>query len=337
MKIKAVLLVLILIATSPLFMNGEVRAGEKSQQFNSALLEGQEAQVAQGEAAAPYRTSVISPASGFVLYGRDDGTSWLKDTEGDRRVLDGRQPRLSPDGRYIVVRRWDTLGGDLYLYDLVANQDKLIFENPSDYIVGFSWSMDGSRIYFDYGCEIYAMHPDGSDQQMIVPYWPSDDPDSHGCYNDAPDVNPVDGRIAWHNEWHGIGLATGDGQNPHWLYNSAPGDLSPRWSPDGKWIVFIRWSTKNLYKIRSDGSGLTQLTFLSDPDSMSFWTGAWEAGGAWFLAPATVSGVNLLYAIAMDGSGRMAPLHTEPGAAPVYVGNAGSWDFHFVHLPLVMR
>jgi hypothetical protein len=334
MKIKAVLYVLILMATGLLSMYGEVWASEESPNFSSAKLEGQRALAARGGTSAPYQTSVISPTSGFLLYGRDDGTSWLKDADGDRMILDGRQPRLSPDGRFIVVRRWDSWQGDLYVHDLETEQDTLIFEN-NDFIVGFSWSIDGSRIYFDFACEIYAMDPDGSNQQAIVAYWPPDDPDSHGCYNDAPEVNPVDGSIAWHNQWYGIGLATGDGQNPHWLVNSAPEDLFPRWSPDGEWIAFYR--AGNLYKIRPDGADLTQLTFLSAPDSMSVRTGSWEAGGAWLLAPATVNGITSLYAVATDGSGKMAPLYTEPGAVPVYVGNAGSWDFHFVYLALVAR
>jgi hypothetical protein len=331
MKNIAILIVLILLAPGLLFVYGEVWAAEKSPQPDSALLEGQEA---QEDATAPNQSSIISPTSGFVLYGRDDGTSWLKDADGDRMILDGRQPRLSPDGRYIVVRRWDTWQGDLYVYDLETEQDSLVFES-NDYVVGFSWSIDGSRIYFDYACEIYAMDPDGSNQQVIIAYWPPADPDSHGCYNDAPDVNPVDGRIVWHNQWHGIGLAMGDGQNPHWLDNSAPEDWSPRWSPDGEWISFHR--AGNLYKIRPDGADLTQLTFLSAPNSISFWTGAWEAGGVWLLAPATVNGVTSLDAVATDGSGRMALLHTKSGAAPVYAGNAGSLDFHFVYLPLSAR
>lgn len=286
-------------------------------------------------ATAPYQTSDISPMSGFILYGRDDGTSWLKDAHGDRMILDGHQPRLSPDGRYIVVRRWDIEQGDLYMHDLETEQDTLIFES-NDYVVGFSWSMDGSRIYFDYSCVIYAIDPDGLNLEVIIEDWPPDaDPPWFNCYNDVPDVNPVDGRLAWHNENYGIGLSMGDGQNRHWLYNSAPMDWSPRWSPDGEWIAFHR--AGNLYKIRPDGTDLTQLTFLSAPDSMSFWTGAWEAGGGWLLTHATVSGDTSLYAVATDGSGMMAPLFTEPGAAPVYVGNAGSWDFHFVYSPLVVR
>lgn len=288
------------------------------------------------QASAAPQAAAINPASQYVLYSREDGTSWLKDAGGDRMILDGKGARLSPDGRYLVVRRWDTLDGDLYLYDLETKQEKLIFNNLNDYIVGFSWSSDGSRIYFDYSCVIYAVNPDGSNLQVIIENWPPDaNPTWNNCYNDAPDINPVDGRLAWHSEKYGIGLSMGDGQNRHWLFNTTPGDWNPRWSPDGEWIAFQR--AGDLYKIRPDGTSLTRLSNFSAPNSLSWWNGAWEAGGNWLLSSASVNGVYRIYAIAANGSGKMALLYTVPGTAPMYVGSSGSWDFHFIYLPSVMR
>jgi TolB protein len=46
------------------------------------------------------------------------------------------------------------------------------------------------------------------------------------------------------------------------LFMEGDGYTSPRFSPDGQWIVFSYM--KNIYKIKADGDSLTQLTFTTD-------------------------------------------------------------------------
>jgi len=276
--------------------------------------------------------SVISPTSEFVLYSRSDSTVWLKDTAGDAMLMDGEYPRLSPDGGYIIYRQGSIHLGDLYVRDLQNGQDTLIFSN-NDYVDSFSWAPSGAQIVFDYACGIYVIDRDGTNQQQLIGAWPP----SGYCLNDAPHSNPVDGRIAWLNWSYSIAVADSDGQNPYWVPNTFNDDIYPVWSPDGQWFAFLR-DYANLYKIRPDGTDLTQLTFLADPDWIVDTGGwAWTAEGSWLVYAAEMDGVIGLYAAATDGSGRMMPLSTALGEDPIYVGSVGSLQIHRIFLPLALK
>jgi len=59
-------------------------------------------------------------------------------------------------------------------------------------------------------------------------------------------------------------------------------DMLPSWSPDGQWVLFIRWRldpndfAREIFIVRPDGSELTQLTFNNN-DSRPYWSpdGRW--------------------------------------------------------------
>ncbi|MBU1878538.1 MAG: hypothetical protein KJ734_06265, partial [Chloroflexi bacterium] len=239
---------------------------------------------------------VIPPASSFLLYSREDNTIWLKDETGDAKLMDGARPRLSPDGRYIVYED-EAIFGDLYVRDLQTSQVTRVYTNTNKPLLVAAWMGDGSRFVFDYDCGIYAIDRDGSNLETLIDSWPA----TYRCYNDSPDSNPVDGRLAWENEKYGLGVAEADGSNPGWVPNTQPYDYSPRWSPDGQWIAF--WRDNDVYKIRPDGTGLTQLTFLAAAGDWMEESGPWVTDGQYLVAPGTVDGVDGLYAVPSDGSG----------------------------------
>jgi hypothetical protein len=285
--------------------------------------------------------SIITPTSSFVLYSRSDGVShlndtiWLMDGTGDHEVMDGMYPRLSPNGRYIVYKKGDAVHAwaDIYVRDLQTSLDTRIFINTSS-VVSYWWTADSSQIVFDYSCGIYIMDRDGSNMQLLSTGWPF----SSSCYNDAPALNPVDGRIAWHNDASGggLGVADADGSNAYHITNTVRYDYSPIWSPDGAWIAF--WKDSDVYKIRPDGTGLTRLTFRdgTDFDYMEE-TGAWTANGDWLITSAKVNTIDGLYAVATDGSGNLAPVAIRELACNDWVGSAGDANFWQVFLPLALK
>jgi Tol biopolymer transport system component len=269
----------------------------------------------------------ITVVQGKIIYGRAGdatapaGTIWMMngDGSGDTQVTVGHRPRLSPDGRWLVFLRdsADFSRGNVYVRDLESGTDTKVFDN-FDFIVAFDWSADSERIVFDFVCSIYEMNRDGSNAHAIV---------SGNCYDDAPVRSPVDGTLAFHNTFSGLLLADANGANRRAVPNTAPGDYWPAWSPDGQWISFGRASADgqaipNYFRIRPDGSGLTQLSFLTPGSGNTFFPGrSWSADGLWLVVPGTVDGVHRLYAIATDGGGGFFGIAPTPGTALDSVGS----------------
>jgi Tol biopolymer transport system component len=142
---------------------------------------------------------------------------------------------------------------------------------------------------------------------------------------DAPSLSPIDGTIAFHNLHAGLFLANPDGSGRLQIPNTVPGDLWPSWSPDGQQIAYSHstdggFTLANYFMIQPDGSGLTQLTFLSDPDRVGP-AGVWSADGSTLVAPGNIGGVQGLYSIATDGSGTVILLPTSAGSAIDFAGS----------------
>jgi hypothetical protein len=286
--------------------------------------------------------SIIPPTSSFVLYSRNvdhndylPDTIWLMDATGDHEIMDGMYPRLSPDGRYIVYKKGHTLHArsDIYVRDLQTGLDTRIFIN-TNYVISYWWTADSSKIVFDYYCGVYIMDRNGANMQLLSTGWPFPYP----CSNDAPSLNPVDGRIAWHNDWidGGLGVADSDGSNSYHVSGTVRYDYSPVWSPDGEWIAF--WRTSDVYKIRPDGTDLTRLTFRDGTwDDYMEEVGAWTTDGDWLITSAKINTIDGLYAVPTDGSGTLVPVSIRELACNDWVGSAGDLDFWQLFLPMTFK
>jgi len=298
------------------------------------------------------KTSVVS--SGTILYSRQPtttqpyGTIWFATMDGlsVTQVTTGTWPRVSPDGRYVVFLRDDfrtsplyPVRGDVYVLDLQTGLEMRIFQN-NDYVENFGWTPDSAQIFMDYMCGIYRVNRDSTNPQTLF---------TANCFDDAPAVNPLSGTFAFHNEYLGIGLANMNGSDRHFITNTTVGSFWPAWSSDGQWLSYgvfpgplgvgSGFTMTAYYKIQPDGMNRTRLisTTLSGDEVRP--AGPWTSDGQWIIAPGTISGTHGVYAIATDGSGRLARLDVPADTQP-YVDFVGAVSgtfklMYYVYLPLI--
>jgi hypothetical protein len=274
------------------------------------------------------------PHDGLVLYCRVNPTSlastiWLAAVDGssDTMITNGYRAHLSLDRRYLVFTRDGPNGpaygsrGFIWVHDLLDGSERQLFSH-GDYVIGADFVRDASSVIFDYSCANFIINRDGSGLALLAN-------GISGCYDDAPVVNPIDGRVALHAASGGGAIILGDPncQNKSYVPNSDLG-VYPHWSQDGQWISYAKqldyyqYAGHNLYKIRPDGTGKTQLTFFSDSSTNQFPEGgAWTADGSALIAAGTINGSNGLYQIATDGSGLITPVAvSRNGDLIAYVG-----------------
>ena len=186
------------------------------------------------------------------------------------------------------------------------------------------WSRDGSRIVFERGCSpncsrhIWTMRPDGSELRRLSPRCPS----GAFCPDDAFPAYSPDGRQIAFDSYRGpktggYGIMVADANLRH-AHRVATG-YTPRWSPDGKQLVFVAQprAVLSVYVSSSDGTGLRRVTPLrlqvsDQPD--------WSPDGTRILFAAGPSDRWNLFTIHPDGTG-LRQLTDFRGLTKVEVGS----------------
>jgi len=255
-----------------------------------------------------------SGGAGYVYYSRSDNTAWRAKLDGttDTQVTTGDQPRLSPNSRLLAVKRGGsadpTYQKNIWIHDLQTSADTQVFSN-NDYVVNYGFTPDNSQLIFDYSCGIYGVNVDGTGQHSLL---------GADCYDDSPAPNPVSGVIAFHNIHIGLLLANAEGSGRAQIPHTLAGDVTASWSPDGKTLSFL--SGRDVFLIKPDGTGRTQLSFLAPGDTF---TGAapWTADGSALIVAGTIGGVKGLYAVSTSGSGAVTRLTIASGANPDFAGS----------------
>jgi hypothetical protein len=277
-------------------------------------------------------------AYGTVIYGRRNagaGTIWgiNLDGSGDHYITDGARPRLSPEGRHLAFLREGNPfaqppinNGNIWVRDLLTGTEQRLVTQTS-HIVGFDWGYGTTNLFYDDGCFLWQVGLDGVPVTL---------PLATECNDDAPAMNPIDGRLAWHNLGATVAsqglsvtdealttkqkLALGSVQ-PHW----------PAWSPDGTQLAFANYdvlpipaSAQNLYVVDGDGSDLHQITGFSQIEGFRY--GAqWSPGADALVGAGSVLGVNGVWIVPLtdDRHACGAPpvrLPTTPGDPIDFVG-----------------
>src|SRR6266566_1269951 len=179
----------------------------------------------------------------------------------------GFEPAISPDGRRIAFSRVTDLGvSAIYVMNIDGTNATPIVQglvfNP-----GPTWSPDGTRLAFTRNAALQVINVDGTGMTVL----PNEDMAQSASW--SPDGQ----RIAYMSvdpvgEVH---VRNADGSNlvrvtttPEFF------DGWPRWSPDGRELVFSRFADgqAQIVTINADGTGAVRLTPQGINDYMPDWS-----------------------------------------------------------------
>ena len=284
---------------------------------------------------------------GEIIYSRQgtlggciDAGIWAVGQDGanDRFITQGLHPRISPDGRLILFKRFDLSvacgpfnngSPQWWIRDLTTRQETHISNN---FLISFGhyFSPETNRadnqIIFDDSQGICRMNLDGTNR--VCNFFT---PRRYGHLS----VRGGDNLVAMEYvdssfpATNGLYTLTYDSTNLQQIPNTGIGDRSPEWSHDGQTILYANYSGNrtfpyylaNLFKIKLDGTGKTALTSLNLPLDEGFsYSPIWSPDNSTVIAAARINGVAGIYRIAADGSGTRSQIPITPGAAPEWIG-----------------
>jgi eukaryotic-like serine/threonine-protein kinase len=158
------------------------------------------------------------------------------------------QPRLSPDGRAIVV----TIADQIWRYDISQNAlTQLTFEGGSDPI----WAGDGSRIVYAAtrggASALFSRPADGSGGERRLPSGPG----SHEPGSSSPDGQTLAFVEYDPSRGRDISLLRAGQDAPQPLLATPANEMAPAFSPDGRWLAYVsdQSGVKEVYVVPSTG------------------------------------------------------------------------------------
>jgi Tol biopolymer transport system component/DNA-binding winged helix-turn-helix (wHTH) protein len=147
----------------------------------------------------------------------------------------------------------------------------------------------------------------------------------------SPRLSADGSKVAYISDqtgWEEIWKANSDGSKPVQLTSFEElGVGSPRWSPDGQWIVFDRRTNRqsDIYVIKEDGSGLQQLTFHQLPDTMP----SWSPDGKWIYFTSFQGGKSQIWKVGRAGGD---PLQVTQAEANESMASSDGQHLYFTSL-----
>jgi len=160
-------------------------------------------------------------------------------TDNNTRRLFGlqgytRQPRFSPDGKYVVCSVYVNGRGQIYLINATNGKARNLSRN-SNCDRSPTFAPDGKFIVYvsdrDGDWEIYSMNLDGTGQRRLT---------ATPGIDRSPTVSPDGRRIAFISNRRGdfdLYVMNADGSGQHALVPRSGNEYEPTWSPDGSRIA----------------------------------------------------------------------------------------------------
>ena len=207
-------------------------------------------------------------------------------------------PDFSPDGRDIIFTSYKRGNPDLYRRAL-SNTAEIALSNRKGLNITGTWSPDGSMIALalskDGDAEIYTLAKDGGNPVRLSV--------SHAL-EVYPAWSPDGKQIAFVSDRLGkpqIFVMNADGGNVRRLTTSGSYNVNPRWSPKGDRIAYSRSQGGfQIYSIRTDGTGDTQLTSEGNNENPS-----WSPDGRFLTFSSKRGNGHGVYIMRADGSGQI--------------------------------
>ena len=175
---------------------------------------------------------------------------------------------------------------DVYVMnDDGSHQQRLTFNEAVD--LGPVWSPNGQQITFssnrDGNWEVYVMNDDGTDKRKLT---------NHPRVDVEPSWSPDGSQIVFistrnsvkADEFFDLYVIDADGSNVKQITDFGFG-TSPRWSPDGEWLLF---EGREIHACRADGTDLWKVTPPKFAVNMSL--GGWSPDGKQILYIESIKG-----------------------------------------------
>jgi Tol biopolymer transport system component len=209
-------------------------------------------------------------------------------TTGDEDVIteapgSALRPVLSPDGTKLVYGTRHEAETGLRLRDLSTGEERWL-KYPvqrdaqesyaeRDMLPGYAFTPDGREIVVSYGGKIHRVNVK-SGKARVVPFTANVSQEVGPLLNfpsrveqgpvrarliQVPSQSPDGKRLAFSALTHLYTMSIPDGR-PTRITSGDSREFHPAWSPDGKWLAYVTWSTEggHIWKIHADRRGAPQ-------------------------------------------------------------------------------
>ncbi|HUH13594.1 MAG TPA: hypothetical protein VMK65_10810, partial [Longimicrobiales bacterium] len=239
------------------------------------------------------------PTYELAVYDRDSGRS----TRMTSRWGSALRPGLSPDGRWLTYGTRHEGETGLRLRDLETGEERWLAypiqrddqESVAalDALPGYSFTPDSREVVLSYGGRIWRVAVDGGGEREVpfrAPVHVDIGPEVRFDFEvpasptfavrqlrDA--VPSPDGRRLAFTALNRLYVMDWPDGTPRQIAPMEPGQHTPAWSPDGRWISFVTWEDAqggHIWKVRPDGSQAQRLT----QDAAYFRGSVWSPDGA---------------------------------------------------------